>query len=467
MVRKGVLLGCALLVACGSTGGDGYVQDGFFTLYLNAPQSIQSYAVQMSGQEPVFPDDAVTGQLVLYSDLPEAERPRAFINRVEFCVNGRCFRGTAGGTGEVQYGTPVDVSVVVPGVSLKTEPPWVILNPYEDEVLQSTLRTSNVSLGTSAQTETHVYSTASPNIQVFAVPIVPGSLQIETEAGTYSGYVRVENYSYDSTLIYSLPVGSVSGNQVSPGSLTIVAADVVCIDDGGGGIRDLDSGSNRCSGGVDYGTGYIQLRIASDAGSPPSTSLDISYDVVGSLFCYDNGAGTLIGDCESGIVNYSTGDILGISFSLTPTASSVPLTVVYSSGTGGTNSITYVLPPQLRVGYADVKYGRVVEVYVDGVFACSLSQPTNTCTVSKTGDTVQVSFYTQVTGQIQLSFSEDSVLNINPAVDARATGHLVNGNSFAVLSGELRVEVLLETGEVLSVSRDIDVVALPEQAGGQ
>ncbi|HEV08797.1 MAG TPA: hypothetical protein ENO34_00155 [Sulfurihydrogenibium azorense] len=96
-------------------------------------------------------------------------------------------------------------------------------------------------------------------------------------------------------------------------------------------------------------------------------------------------------------------------------------------------------------------------------FACSLSNPTNVCTVDKSGQ--NVTFYTAppANSNIVLEYSAYKSYNWNPTVDAKALNHLYNGQNYAIVNATLKVRVRMMDGTHLDAAQSFQMQVVPRK----
>ncbi len=132
-------LSASFIMSCGGGGGitgSGSDVKGFYSLSLTldtAKTTNISFAVDDETGSIPFPPDTIAGQLTLSYNGPNNTNPLyGVIESSEICFNdpvNKCFQVNISGT--LIPGQPL--SFTQQFVQYKYEPPWIILNPYEDE----------------------------------------------------------------------------------------------------------------------------------------------------------------------------------------------------------------------------------------------------------------------------------------------------------------------------------------------
>ncbi|MGC8870917.1 MAG: hypothetical protein ACP5PT_07505 [Brevinematia bacterium] len=132
-------LSTLFIVSCGGGGGitgSGSDIKGFYSLSLTLDNTITtniSPAVDDTSSPISFPPDTIAGQLTLSYNGPNSKNPLyGVIENSEICFGdptNKCFPANISGT--LIPGQPL--SFTQQFVQYKYEPPWIILNPYEDE----------------------------------------------------------------------------------------------------------------------------------------------------------------------------------------------------------------------------------------------------------------------------------------------------------------------------------------------
>jgi hypothetical protein len=150
------------------------------------------------------------------------------------------------------------------------------------------------------------------------------------------------------------------------------------------------------------------------------------------------------------------------------------MTKVQVGGGVGSQTIFYYTLPQDTTDKdgGNIKYGDEINVYVTTTntgtggtggttttFACSLSNPTDICTVSKSGQNVTIIFKNAPSSQdtVELEYSAYKYYNWNPNVDAKALNHLYNGQNTATVNANLFVRVRVTDGTYLDVSKPLQL----------
>jgi hypothetical protein len=145
--------------------------------------------------------------------------------------------------------------------------------------------------------------------------------------------------------------------------------------------------------------------------------------------------------------------------------------VQVGGGNGSKTNFYYTLPQdKTDKDRGNIKYGDEINVYVTKTdsggtggttttFACSLSNPTDTCSVSKSGQNVTITFKNAPSSQdtVVLEYSAYKYYNWNPNVDAKALNHLYNGQNTATVNANLLVRVRVTDGTYLDVSKPLQL----------
>jgi len=123
-----------------------------------------------------------------------------------------------------------------------------------------------------------------------------------------------------------------------------------------------------------------------------------------------------------------------------------------------TDTITYVLPPPTMISpYVYQVSGRVVRVYQEDRFLCDNQGTSGACSVSVSGNVVNITFPGGVLPDLSLEYSQDTKVDINPSIDVNAYGRLPT----AAVRGYVEVEVRLESGEKLRARTPINFRVVP------
>ena len=500
----GALLSPLVLLSCGDgekvDSQAGVARYGGYVLTLFAPAVVESPAVESVNDqtgEVVIPDDRVSGELTLaFERLANEEVPYsyAYVRKIEVCVGGVCYRanpsstllpiqsgdltaqssdsggGSGGGGGGGSEATQgVAWEAVLSGRYYKTAPPWVVVNPYEDEVSARDAVSYELVAPSSVAREVFrdAYSNSSLSVTLQG-SVVPGTLHVylgvPDDQGTNKprfSATTVVNYTYGSTAVVALPRGSIGDNAVVPQTVVITDGSVVCVDDGGGNIVDLDQQQSNCSGGINYATGDLQFSIAGTG----TAQVSVSYDVEGYLLCSDDGAGNLAGDC-SGSVDYQSGAVTNVVFAYPVDSVPSDITIFYSVDGVNANVFSLPVPPPVRSGFRDVVFSGRVRVFDSSSSSLLCTESfASSCEVQidDTAGVVSVVFSVAPPQRITVELEREYVWNLNPSVDAKALGHRV---SDPLVRGEVRAEVALPNGRVMRVSRDIFFLAVPAPPPG-
>ena len=455
-MRKGLLLsGLLFLCACGGAGS-GVDSKGFYSLSVSVSNPIiNSPASAGSLGDVSLPEDTISGSITLTYDSTQSKPLRGIIKGAYVCIGSNCL--PVGLSGLLVPGSPMPFSISTS--AYKYLPPWVVLNPYEDEVLRERVITDSLSLGVLTNNTTDNY-TNRPKSLSLTPPVVKSSLLMSSSSGVfkmrfvYSGYnsARGEIRAY-------LPKGITASNSIVPNSFRIDIGAKACVDDGSGNIVDEGGGSD-CSGTINYTTGLVKVSIAGV--STPTDAL-VSYKVQGIEQCFDDGNGGLTGDCE-GSINYSTGQV---SYKFNYEFESIPQTinVSYQSYTGSTDGLHYyyTLPPDQvdsTSPFIKVRYGDNIEVYAGTTLLCSTSV-SQSCRINRDGTRVSVEFSSPRSEPLTIKYTERAVYDFNPSVDARAYQHLWEGKASATVSGKIRINVKLEDGSSLTADAPLTFYVYP------
>lgn len=453
------------IVACGGSSGEGSVSKGFYDLSLQVtPAYLVSPAVDDSTGEPVIPEDTLNVSLELfYSGAGNALS--GYVKKATLCIEGSgCVNIPISGV--IRAGQRIETQIR--SNAHKYNVPWIVLNPYEDEIFQTERIRDTIQGGVQTSQYQDSYYNNQRRVVLPDYPLVPNSVTLTTEQGkTYTYSLTVPQYeTTDGTVNLKLPKGTLSGNTIVANSVRIDAGSIVCVDDGAGNIVDEGGGTN-CSGSINYNTGDLSFSIL-NINNP--TDVVVSYDFTGQLNCYDDGNGKLLGDCtDSSSVNYQTAEIV---YAFRYQAKSVPVNVTidysYYQGTTDGKTFTYLLPADTvdtQNPNKKYKYGREIVVYKNGAFACSLTESVQ-CEIVRNGRSVEIRFFNpQQNANLEIEYTKDTVYDFNPDIDAKAYNHLWNGSSTATVRGSVSVEVELEDGEKFSTSQDVTFEVVPKAGG--
>jgi len=461
---KRLALGISVLAmaiySCGGSAGDsgtGSASVGFYDLSLSV---IPSYILSpASADGPTIPPDEFTVSLQL-AYTGTNERPlRGFIKKSELCIGSKCYN--LGLSGVLQAGSNLERNVTLN--AHKYNPPWIVLNPYEDEVYDTIYVTDTISGGVKQDTYQDRYQNSKRSLVLPYRPILAGWLTIESQAGetfsyslTYPGYETT-----DGTVTVNLPKGTVNTNTIVASSVKITVGSTVCVDDGSGNIVQQGGGGD-CSGTIDYNTGKLQFSVL-NINSP--TDAVIEYRFSGQLKCWDDAKGNVVGDCkDTSKVNYETGELTyEFRYAFVNVPADITITYKYASGSPDGVTYFYELPPDRAdetQPFLKYKFGREIEVYLGTDLACSLNVQT-LCTIEKQGTKVKIVFNAPPQQDITIKYSQDKVYDFNPNVNAKEYNHLWNGQSSAVVDGSVNVEVKLEDGTSLKASVPVTFEVVP------
>jgi hypothetical protein len=142
--------------------------------------------------------------------------------------------------------------------------------------------------------------------------------------------------------------------------------------------------------------------------------------------------------------------------------------VQVGTGDGSKTKFYYTLPQDTTdKDGGQIRYGDEINVYVTTTsggstttnLACSLSNPTDTCSVSKSGQNVTITFKNAPSSQdtIGSEYSAYKYYNWKPTVDAKALNHLYNGQNTATVNANLFVRVRVTDGTYLDVSKPLQL----------
>jgi len=468
-MRKALLLTGAIfsIYSCGGGGdsGKGSVSKGFYDASLQVtPSYLISPAVDDSRGEPVITPDTFEVTLNLFYQGTGTPM-RGYIKKAKLCIeNDGCVNLPFSGV--IQAGDSLTRSVSI--TSHKYGVPWVVLNPYEDEVFATEKIRDQVQGGVGSSTYQDSYYNSERTVVLPNYPLVKNSVAITSEADKVFHYsLVVQGYeTTDGNVQLKLPKGFLSSNTIVKNSVVIDAGNIVCVDDGNGNIVDRGGGTN-CSGTVDYSTGDLTFSIL-NVNAP--TDVTVSYDFQGQLYCYDDGNGELLADCtDDSSVNYDTANI---TYSFRYETTELPLTVnidyKYYVGTPDGMTFYYLLPTDTVDQNNPNKkyvYGRDIVVYKDGAFACSLTEST-LCSITKEGRSVEIKFFTpQENAQLEIEYTKDTVYDFNPKINAREYEHLWNGQSTALIKGYVEVDLELEDGTDFNLRDEVTFEVVPKSGG--
>lgn len=448
--RLWVALGLVLAGCGGESLGDSASQVGFYTLSLSISGMVTSPASSYNGQVTI-PADRIEGNITLLYD-GSATPLKAGIKKAEVCISAvGCF--------------PLGISgVILPGQTMqfnvetnayKYNPPWIVLNPYEDVAVEENILSDTLSSGVQNASATDEYYNSQRTLYLSNYPLIEGSLQMsssgEFKANTiYTGYTSAQG-----TVTISLVKGVNTANSIVPQSFTASVVSTVCSDDGAGNIVGTD-----CAGTIDYTNGIVNIAI-NNVATP--TDINMSYRVNGSQTCWDEG-GELKGDCV-GTIDYTVGELIyRFAFDFVSVPSAVSISYQYNTGTTDGLTYNYTLP-QDAVDPLDqnlrITYGDWIGVYSGGTLLCS-TDSSDVCSINRSGRQVEVVFSNPQTAPLTIKYTERKKYDFNPSIDANAYNHLWNGQSTAQVDGEVRVEVVLEDGTKLSATAPVTFYVTPQ-----
>ena len=466
-MKKSILaLAGIFIVSCGGTSGEGSKSKGFYTLSFSiTPSYLVSPAVDDSSGEPIIPPDEITVNLSLFYEGTGVPL-KGYVKKAKLCLEtGDCVNLPVGGV--IEGGNTI--STTVKFKAHKYGVPWIVLNPYEDEIFATEKISDTLKGGVKTSVYQDSYYNAERRVILPDYPLVPKSVALTTQNSSFEYSLTVYGYeTTDGTVNLKLPKGYLSANRVIANSLRIDAGSIVCIDDGAGNIVD-EGGGNNCSGSINYDTGDLSFQVL-NVTTP--TDVVISYNFEGQLYCYDDGEGKLSGDCtDTSSVDYQNSEIT-YKFRYNATNLPLPLDISYSfyEGTVDGKTFYYLLPSDTvdsRNPNKKYIYGRDITVYKNGNFACSLNNPLQ-CEITKEGRSVSIVFQNpQQNATLTIEYTKDTVYDFNPKVDAKRYNHLWNGSSSAIVNGNVEVETELEDGTVMKVSQKITLEIVPKSGGLQ
>ncbi|WP_457601568.1 hypothetical protein [Hydrogenivirga sp.] len=283
----------------------------------------------------------------------------------------------------------------------------------------------------------------------------PGDFTANT---VYSGYD-----SSQGTVSVNLVKGVNTANTITPSTFVadVSGTGIVCIDDGSGNIVQQGGGTD-CSGTIDYTNGIVNIAVNNVT---TATDINMAYVVSGSQTCWDEG-GVLEGDCI-GTVSYTTGQIdysFKFNFTSVPVTSSI--SYQYQTGTSDGLNYGYVLPADgVDPSNLSLKlvYGDWIGVYLGSTLLCDTGTVGGSCTITKNGRQVNVTFSTPQSSALTIKYSERKKYDFNPSIDATVYNHQWNGQSSMYVDGTLKVEVELEDGTDLSTTVPITFFVYPQE----
>lgn len=456
MRKLAVSLGIAgvLLAGCGGDGGVGVDRGGFYSLYvLLTSGSVHSPASRLSGGLVEIPPDTIEGEVTLSYEGSLTNPLTGGIQRALLCIESDCF--TLGISGLLRAGQTIPFSVSIN--AYKFLPPWVVLNPFEDEVVEENILSDTLSSGVQNANTVDNYYNSQRTVYLSNYPIVQGSLQMSASGEFQANTVYTGYDSSMGTVVVNLVMGTNTANSVVPSSFVADAGGKICTDDGAGNIVGTD-----CSGTIDYTNGTVRIAI-NNITTP--TDLNMTYRVNGSQTCWDDGAGNLAGDC-SGTINYSTGELVySFRFDFTSVPTTVSIDYQYQTGTTDGMHYYYTLPADTtdpNNPHLYIRYGNWIGVYQGSTLLCDTDGNGSLCTINKNGRSVEVVFSSPQTASLTIKFSEQKKYDFNPSIDARAYNHLWNGQSSAIVDATVVIEVRLEDGTVLTASSPLTLYAVPQ-----
>ena len=460
----------SFVASCGGGGssgtrGDGFSADGFYTVSLTLTNGvINSPAVAFLNGKASIPEDTIEGEIILRYEgsLEEALRLKGSIKQAVLCIGGKCI--PIGIAGALLPGQSRTFKIQL--VGHKYEVPWIVINPYEDELLEEKMQEGELSAGHLNGTDTDSYFNLEKNFSVSNYPLVPNTLRF-SGAGTFKASTIYTGYtSAQGTITVKLVKGINTANSIVKNTFVVKVGttSTVCVDDGNGNIVQQGGGTN-CSGTIDYTNGTVNIAV-NNVSTPQD--LDMSYQVNGSQLCYDDGQGKIKGDC-TGTVDYSTGAITyRFSFDFVSIPVSVPFNYLYQTGTADGLNYEFVLPSDtVDPNDSNLKYvyGDWIGIYLGKTLLCS-TDGTNTsapCQISREGRKVKVKFDKVQSAKLKIVYSLRKIYDFNPAANAKAYGHKWNGKSEMYVEGEIRLIIQLEDGTELKASSPITFYAYPKQ----
>lgn len=461
-MRKLALLSAILLLGCGGGEGQGSSTVGFYSLSVSLlTGTVDSPAVTYDGTYAWIEADRIEGTILLRYDGSSSSALNGHIRKMEVCISGSCFPASIGGILPPGQTRQFTLNIT----SHKYDIPWIVINPYEDEVVEENILSDTLSSGVKSDTVTDSYYNSQRTVYANYYPILEGSVQMSAPGDFIAGTVFSGYDSSLGTVTIALVKGVNTANTVVPSTFVadIVGTGIVCIDDGNGNIVQQGGGTD-CSGTIDYTRAVANLAV-NNVSSP--TDINMSYVVSGSQMCWDEG-GVLKGDCD-GSIAYTTGQIdYSFRFDFTDVPVTTSISYLYQTGTSDGLTYIYVLPsdgadptnPSLKI-----EYGDWVGVYLGNTLLCDI-ETSGSCTVSKEGRQVTVTFPTPQTSTLEIRYSERKKYDFNPSIDATLYNHSWNGQTSMYVEGSLNVEVQLEDGTTLSTSLPLTFFAYPQKIAG-
>lgn len=394
-----------------------------------------------------LPDDTISGKISLVYTGNSSNPLRGVVKEASLCVLDNCFNVPIMGV-VVPNGQPVSFSLKIS--SHKVALPWIAINPFEDKIIQSEMVQDRLSGGMSVQEVASVYVNSLKTEYLSRLPVAKNSVKVSYE-GVFSNEMTVRNYSSPSVI--NLEKGIATSNSILPNSVVVIVGNSRYKDDGNGKIVD---NQNNEVGSINYQTGSLVMNNISER------DITVSYKVSGSLLCLDDGRGSLGQDCSNdSAINYSSGQL---SYKFKYTINNVPATVniTYGQGSSSSNYIVYNLPPRSTAGmYMYNVYGRVVEVYQGNMKLCDNTHSNTSCSITRNGDAVKITFNSSVPSDLTIKYSKDLKVDINPAIDATLYNGSYKGTTNPTVVGTLRVKVKLEDGSTLTADTPITFNIVP------
>ncbi len=453
-----------ILYSCGGGGGVGSDSQGFYSLGVSVTTgTVNSPAATYDGQYVRITPDTIEGTILLSYGGTSSRALSGYLKEVKLCIGTTCFPVGIGGIlppGQ-EKSWKVEIS------SHKFNPPWVVVNPYEDEVIEENILSDVLSSGVQSASAADQYYNSQRTVYLASYPVVDGSLQMSASGTFLAGTVYSGYDSSLGTVTVLLVKGANTANSIVPSTFVadVVGTGIVCIDDGTGNIVQQGGGTD-CSGTIDYTNGVVQIAV-NNVTSP--TDIDMTYQVDGSLLCWDD-AGSLVADCN-GTIQYTTGQLTyAFRFNFVSVPVNVSISYQYQTGTSDGKTYTYTLPadgadPQNM--NLKIRYGEWIGIYLGGTLLCATDMTGGSCSITKNGRQVTVSFPTPQTGALTISYSEMKKYDFNPSIDAGAYNHLWNGSSTAYVSGSLFFTAELEDGTALSTQVPITFFVYPQETTSQ
>lgn len=452
-------VGLAFLISgCGGGGDTGTAdREGFYTLsVLLTSGSVRSPASELRNGVVTIPPDTIEGEISLQYDGTLSNALAGGIRSALLCLEGECY--PLGVSGLLLPGQTLPFSVSIN--SYKFKPPWIVINPYEDEIVEENVLSDTLSSGVQNANATDNYYNSQRTLYLSNYPVIQGSLQMSASGEFQANTVYTGYDSSQGTVTVNLVKGVNTANSIVTSSFVATAGGITCIDDGSGNIVEQGGGTN-CSGTIDYTNGVIQIAINNIT---VPTDINMNYKVSGSQICWDR-EGILTGDC-TGSINYSTGELsYAFKFDFTSVPATVSIDHQYQTGTSDGIRYYYTLPadttdpnnPQLYI-----KYGNWVGVYQGTTLLCDTNGNGDLCSVNRSGRNVEVVFGSPQTAPLTIMFSEQKKYDFNPAIDATAYNHTWNGQTSVMVDATVVIEVELEDGTVLSANAPFTFYAVPQ-----